>query len=196
MTTDHGREEGIVGDIGHCGKDKGSWERKGHCGNNGVLWEKHGIVGTRDYGQKQGIVGMTRGYGRVRRTVGESWNCRRGGELWKRMENCLKDGIVEENITVRGIIAGEMEGGRKQNCRRKQSFVTDNEESRIMGEKVELWERRGTVGQWRIVGLMENCGNDKASWERRGNCRRDRAWWERQGIMEEKGNCGKNGLLW
>ena len=33
-----------------------------------------------------------------------------------------------------------------------------------MGEK-------GHCGRvWRIVGLMENCENDKASWERSGNC--------------------------
>ena len=151
----------------NCGSANGSWERRENCGRHralgerqriigkkgellgkcGVLRERHVSVGTRDYGKRWGTVGITRGYGRIRRIVGETWNCGRGGELWERMENCVKDGVVGGNRIVREIAAGGMECGRKQNHRRKQSFVTNNEESSIMGEKVELWERRGIVGE-------------------------------------------------
>ena len=66
------------------------------------------------------------------------------------------------------------------------SFVKDNQESRIMGEKVELGERRGIVGKseelWdgqRIVGMVRHHG-------REGNCGKNGVLWERHGLQERK----------
>ena len=50
MTRDHGKEKGIVGESGHCGKDKGSWERMENCGSNRIV----GV--TRDHGREEEIV--------------------------------------------------------------------------------------------------------------------------------------------
>ena len=41
--------------------------------------------------------------------VGETWIMREKGELYVRMENCRKEGIMPENRSVRKTIAGEME---------------------------------------------------------------------------------------
>lgn len=69
---DHGRETGNVVDTLHCGKDKGSLERR-------KLWERKGVV------SKWRIVGVTWSCGDDMRLCGkgETVGLTRGYERWR-----------------------------------------------------------------------------------------------------------------
>ena len=52
----------------------------------------------------------------------------------RKMEYCGRDKELCGEQNCRETTAGEMDCGRKQNCRRKCSFVRDKKNLRIVGE--------------------------------------------------------------